>query len=164
MDWTPFIAPGFTLAGVLSGVFITHRLSSNRFIKEKLWEQRREAYSQIISSVVNMSECTTRIVEGYGENPVQFHNSEYRDKVNDEMWAHWKEAKACFASNALIVSERFGNKMVDLMAFVKDVGSDPNEVMPEWIDSLRDRLKADVDALMAIGANELMPAGKRRGA
>jgi hypothetical protein len=89
------------------GVWLTNRMTFGRSIKEKFWDERREAYAPILSRLADVD----RITKGADEwmntmGPGEYYNrgiEEDKGKIREHMTVVWKR----YSDGHLIMSDEF---------------------------------------------------------
>ena len=71
------------------------------------------------------------------------------------MWKHWRSAKSHFSFNILIASSKFTSEFLELKTEGNETTSDPNDIMPSWIEELNKKLRASVDNIINTATEEL---------
>ena len=163
MDFVPVITVLGTLGGTALGSWITHGLARRRTLQDKIWDQRREAYSQIVFNLNAMVGFSSSVASGYEDDASSFYHSKTRDKLITDMWQKWRDLRTVRSSNILIISEDFRDALSNMTMDVVALTSDPDGEDVQYIDDLLKVLRSYEEKLTQVGSRELMnAAGQKR--
>lgn len=163
MDFSPFLTVAGTLGGTALGAWITHGLARRRTVQDKLWDQRREAYSQIVSHVHKMHDACSMMVDGYNEDASAFYNSTRRNGIIKDMWQSYRDIRLSRTNNILIMSKIFTDAVDSMIKSISEMTSDPDGDDVLYVEDLAKVLEKYKNKLTDTGSSELMgAAGQKR--
>ena len=158
-----FITAGAALVGSVAGVSLSVYLTRDKFARERTWEQRKDCYSRIIAGTMKAHRQTISLISYYQEDPDGQRESEWRDKLETDLWQGWRELIDLYHGNEIIMSDAFSDRFWRLesdLAALPDLepGDDHHE---HYLAVLRtfDRARGE---LRLLGRQEVL-TGDRRG-
>lgn len=97
-----------------------------RFVDERIWEERRRAYSLILTSLHEAGNFWSEIETGFSQygDDEGFFRSEIYKEWRHEALVHWMEVKRIFSENRLILSKDFVSKVSGLKEEVAAISED----------------------------------------
>ena len=146
------------LAGAIIGggitSFTTWLIARGERVKHKreiIWDSRRDAYTKIIGSMVQ----ATRLIEHINEN----HQSDSIDDVKQasaEFSDSFKEARAVFTSNTLLISNLFSEKFEIIHNNISNIKKNPTLVLSETTDKVWLAMSSGCRELLEIAKAEIV--------
>lgn len=127
-----------------------------RFVDERIWEERRRAYSLILTSLHDAGNFWSYLDDGFseaGSDAEGFFQSETYRGWRKEACEHWWAAIKVFSENRLILSEKFADRFAALRDDVaaNDYDYDP----PNEPKSMKDAFRSGFADLLKISQGEI---------
>lgn len=110
---------------------LTSRSERKKFARERLWDQRREGYSKIISSLVTATNIATHMDEEYSDDPHGYDASERSRQAMAEYIAHMHSARDALNAYRLVLSASFVEIYETAQRQLEAEAGNPNLVPPE---------------------------------
>jgi len=152
MELSALIAPVFTLLGTVSGVLLTHRVARDKFVRERLWEQRKDAYGEILASLMDAIGACEAVCNGFNEDGEDYFGTAIYDRRIKETWDAWGEAHRVYVKNSLILSDEFTARFERL---------DHGLSQAHWDEDIPPDLYGRCLELLRTAASELRPMAVR---
>jgi hypothetical protein len=126
------------LVGVVIGGGITAlttwaiaREERNKHKRERIWDLRRDAYMKIVASMVQAARLMEHINENYQSDPHGYDASEDTKQALSEFIESFKDARAVYTSNALLISKLFSEKFENIHDDISIIRANDNLIPPE---------------------------------
>lgn len=157
------------LVGVLVGGGITSattwlvaRGERTKFAHEKLWEERRVAYTKIIGAMVKATRIASNISKRYEADAHGFDASPDMHAMLKQFGEAYVEAHDVFESNTLVLSTAFYRKFGSFTSqFGRDV-ENQNLLPPEQAERCFRVMEQNTNALRAMAEVEIDPSRSRQ--
>jgi hypothetical protein len=120
-----------TLAAALFSVFLTSRLTYRRSYSEKVWENRRLAYSYIMSRLSSVKSLCSAMDDAISEDPIRFWEGDQNNWYDERMHKRMHKIRKRFSDDYLMLSDEFIALMESLLS---SIAVDRYEVPPEAHD------------------------------
>ena len=124
--------------------------------KERIWELRRDAYTKIIGSMTQATRLIEHINENYQSDPHGYDSSDDVKQASTEFSDSFKDARAVFTSNTLLLSSLFSEKFETIHNNVSNVEEDPNLTPPETTDKIWLAMSSGCRELLEIAKAEIV--------
>ena len=149
------------LGGVVVGSFISsmttlliHRSERQKYRRERSWDHRREAYTNIIGALDRARAIGKHIDEKYQEDPHSWGASESNRTANDQMIDFFHSARNAFHANRLMLSSAFVAKY-DKMNWELGEADWQNLTPPETSEIAKNVMCRIVPEMEALAIREL---------
>lgn len=148
---------GAIVGGGISSLttLLISRSERKKFARERLWDQRREGYSKIISSLVTATNIATHMDEEYSDDPHGYDASERSRQAMAEYIAHMHSARDAFNAYRLVLSASFVEIYETAQRQLKAEAGNPNLVPPEGAEITGTIMKTAVTKLLEQAVSEL---------
>ena len=128
-----------------------------KFAQEKLWDDRRIAYSAIIASLVRATRHAANIQRRYQDDPHGFDASAEMPKMVAEFGKAFVEANDVFESNTLVLSAPFYRRFQAFLKQYADEVENQNLMAPEQAGICYSVLDQSTKSLRALAEVEIDP-------
>ena len=147
---------GVLVGGAITSVttLLIQRSERQKYLRERSWDLRREAYTEIIGALDRARAITMHIDEGYREDAHQWDESEANRKAQSQMVEHFHKARTVFHAKRLILSRAFIAKYETMNRELGEA-SNPNLIPPEAAEISADVMRRLVPALEELAQREL---------
>jgi hypothetical protein len=148
------IAAVVTVIGTIAGVVVANRLTAVRSSKERIWDFRRVAYSQILSELGDIERICDDADEYINERGFnEYWGTKTRKDNDDEVARRMKIISNRLSADYLILSDKF-IKAYD--SFANDARSDPYNASPdEEHDTFASAVRKHRPLLTALARSEM---------
>ena len=134
LDATALIGlAGVVLGGLISSgtTWLMARSERMKFAREKLWDVRREAYMNVIGSLVQAKRLAKHMADQYDDDPHRYDASDELRRALTQFVDAFGAAQAAFVTNQLMLSTNFIDRFETLLHEVGDVNQNDNLLPPE---------------------------------
>jgi hypothetical protein len=143
-----------TVVGTIVGVVIANRLTYVRSSKEKIWDLRRVAYSQILSelgSIERICDIADEYISETGSD--EYWETKARQNHDNEIARRMQNTRSYYSDYYLILSRKF---IEAYDGFVREARSDPYNSLPEEKrDILADAVRKHRTLLIALARDDM---------
>lgn len=156
--WGTKVGAKANQAATLAAASELAEIERHRFIAERVWDERRKAYSVILTTISDAGDFWSYIDDGFsecGSNVEAFYRSDSYDRWRNMALERWWEAKRTFSENRLVFSSEFVNRFAALREAVaaNDMDHDP----PNEGTEMREAFRAAFKDLLAISERDVIP-------
>lgn len=150
------------LAGAIVGGAISSltalgiaRMERKKYARERLWELRREGYTQILASLIPASNIAKHISDEYERNPHGYDASDRMRAAMEQFDENLRASRAAFHSYRLVVSASFADDFIKMEWGLREIAENPNLIPPEAAELMASLLKSTMVATLSQALNEL---------
>jgi hypothetical protein len=144
------------LATVIA-VFVTSRLSLRRTSAEKIWEVRRQAYSEVIAALTHVEKICDSADEMIAENAHWYFDSPTSMRHNEQISQHLQRMRTAITDNYVVLSPRFVAAYDD---YLEDVSGSENDSPPDEQDTFSKAVRRCRRRMLEVAREEI--AGIKR--
>ncbi|WP_041391002.1 hypothetical protein [Sphingobium chlorophenolicum] len=147
---------GVLVGGAISSIttLLIQRTERQRYSRERSWDLRREAYTEIIGSLDRARAIAEHIDEGYRDDAQGWDASEGNKKAQSQMIEHFHEARMAFHAKRLMLSGPFIGQYEKMNRELGEA-SNPNLIPPESSEICSSVMKRIVPELEKLAQHEL---------
>lgn len=149
-------------AATLSAAGHLSQVERERFIAQRIWEERRRAYSAVLTNLSDARDLWSYIDDGFSEAgraaEAFYQTDTYRD-WRAEALKHWWEASRILNEDRLVLSESFVSRMATLRECI--VASDFDHDPPNEAHDMRKAYREAFDDLLKISKADVLPSTQR---
>lgn len=131
------------------------RSERKKFVRERLWDQRREGYSKIVSSLVAATNIAMHMDDEYSDDSHGYDASDAQRQAMAEFIAHMHSARDTFNSYRLVLSPSFVDLYDSIQTQLKNEAQNPNLAPPEGADIMATTMTNALPKLLAQAVKEL---------
>lgn len=147
---------GVIVGGAITSVttLLIQRNERQKYLRERSWDLRREAYTEIIGALDRARAIVMHIDEAYREDAHEWDASEANRKAQSQMVEHFQNARTVFHAKRLMLSRAF---VANYEAMNRELGeaSNPNLIPPEVSAISSNVMQRHVPELEDIAQREL---------
>lgn len=147
---------GVVIGGAISGgtTWLVARADRYRFARERTWDLRREAYTDIIAQLMATDSWAKVIDTRYDDDPHTYDASQDIREHTKQFAGYYQEAKAKYTMTRLIISDQFAARFETMMHDLEGIDSNQNLLPPESAKMVYELIHTAMGELMKIGFNE----------
>lgn len=149
-------------AATLSVASQLSHVERERFIAQRIWEERRRAYAAVLTNLNDARDLWSHIDDGFseaGRDVEAFYRTDtYRDWRNEAL-KHWWEARRILNEDRLVLSESFVSRIATLREAI--VASDFDHDPPNEAHDMRIAFTDAFDDLLRISKGDVLPTTQR---
>lgn len=128
-----------------------------KYVRDRLWDVRREAYAAMIARVSAMRRIAVLIDEHFRDpegSAEEYFSSEHFRRKSDELWNTWRKFVVEFDEARIILSDDFVARFDKL---TNEIFGEEADIPPSQYHDTRVALEGAAEALLAIARAEIAP-------
>lgn len=152
--WTGLV--GVVVGGLISGLttWLVQLGERRKYRRERSWDLRREAYTEIIGSLDRARAILVVLDKGFEENPAGFGGTPHEAQASKQVIEQMQAARFAYHAQRLILSQAFIRRYEAYLAAM-DVVQEANLDPPEKAHQAATAIADAVGALEILAAAEL---------